>query len=489
VYEDEEGIYWISTMGGGINRFDPRTEKFQAYTLEDGLSNNVTYATLEDRLGNFWIPTNWGLSRFNRLDTSFINYDVKDGLQGNEFNGNASYVAEDGEIFIGGMNGFNAFYPEDIKKNKRIPEIAITAFRIFNEIQSRTILDGDTIQLAYHDNFFSFEFSALDFTNPSKNKYKFKLEGYDMDWNYRDASRRIAEYANVSPGTYTFIVQASNNDGVWNEDGLSITITIIPPWWATWTFRIFFAIFIIGITWYLISMRMSQLKARHEADRKMLQIEKQLFDIEQRALRLQMNPHFIFNSLNAIQSFVIANDTDKAIHYLAKFSQLMRLILSNSRESHIPLKDELKSLIYFMDIERLRFDNKFEYEINKDPAIDDEFIAIPPMIIQPYVENAILHGLIHQSKKGKLKIDLSLRKDIVFCAIEDNGIGRKEAMKIREASGIKRKSKGMMITKERLDLLNKQYKDKYSVKIIDLKDPEGRASGTRVEIEMVCIEL
>jgi len=489
IYEDDVGIYWIATMGGGLNRFDLSTEKFTSFTMKDGLPNNVTYGTLEDQDGNFWIPTNWGLSKFNRMDSTFINYDVQDGLQGNEFNGNASIISEDGEIFVGGMNGFNVFHPEDIKKNTKIPKIAITAFNIFNQKLPISINDGDTIFLNHNDNFFSIEFTALDFTNPSKNKYRFKLGNYDINWVLRDANRRIAEYATVSPGTYTFQLQASNNDGVWNTSGFALTIVISPPWWETWTFRIAFAIFIILTAWYLIYIRIKNIKAKHKIDKKMLQIEKQLFDIEQKALRLQMNPHFIFNSLNAIQSFVIANDTDKAIHYLAKFSQLMRLILSNSRESHVPLKDELKSLIYFMDIERLRFDNKFDYKLDEDPAIDEEFMAIPPMIIQPYVENAILHGLIHQSKKGRISIEFKLKKDTIFCVIEDNGIGREEAMKIREASGIKRKSKGMLITKERIDLLNKQYKDKYAVRIIDLKDSKGEPLGTRVEITLVYIDL
>ena len=137
-----------------------------------------------------------------------------------------------------------------------------------------------------------------------------------------------------------------------------------------------------------------------------------------------------------------------------------------------------------MDIEKLRFDDKFDYTIYVDPKIDNEFMAIPPMIIQPFVENAILHGLIHSSEKGHLQIDFILKKDTIFCSIEDNGIGRAKALKIRESSGIKRKSRGMIITKERIDLLNKQNKDKYSIIVIDLKDDQGNAKGTRVEIKM-----
>ncbi len=485
VYQDKKGSYWIGTMGGGLNLYDPGKEHFKAFTEINGLPNNVVYCTLEDDSGNLWISTNWGLSKFIVEDTVFINYDVKDGLQSNEFNSPAYHKAQDGEMFFGGMNGLNSFYPEEIGYNDEPPEVVITSFKKFNEVQPVNIANNDTITLDHRDNFFSFEFSALDYSNPSKNKYEFMLKNYDKKWIFRNADRRIAEYANVSPGIYEFHVKASNNDGVWNEEGIKFTIIIPPPWWSTWSFRIIFTLFVIIVVWSLVYRRIKVIRKKHKVEKRVLEIEKQLFDIEQRALRLQMNPHFIFNSLNAIQSFVIANDTDKAIHYLSKFSQLMRLILSNSRESIIPVKDEVKALTYFMDIERLRFDDKFEYFINIDPRIDEEFMAIPPMILQPYVENAILHGLIHSPHKGMLKIDMTLEKDTIYCIIEDNGIGREEAQKIREISGIKRKSRGMMITRERLELLNKQHKDKYSIKVVDLINEFGKGTGTRVEIRLI----
>ncbi len=227
------------------------------------------------------------------------------------------------------------------------------------------------------------------------------------------------------------------------------------------------------------------MKRKHEVEKKVLAIEKELFDIQQKALQLQMNPHFIFNSLNAIQSFVIASNTDKAIHYLSKFSQLMRLILSNSRETSIPVKDELTALKHYMDIERLRFDNKFDYELEIDNNIDQEFMEIPPMIIQPFVENAIIHGLVHSPDQGHIKISLQLQKNFIFCTIEDNGIGRKKAQEIRDASGIIRRSRGMLITRERLEILNKQNKEKFSVQVTDLHNDSNMPSGTRVDINIL----
>ncbi len=488
IYEDSRGRYWIGTMGGGLNRFDPETETFIQYTENDGMPNNVVYITLEDANGNLWLTTNWGLSKFDPETEEFVNYDVSDGLQGNEFNGGAWFLADNGEMFFGGMDGFNSFFPDEIVSNEIPPRLVITYFKKLNRELLRSFDDGDTITLNYDDNFFSIGFSALDYSNPSKNKYRYKLENYDEDWIFRDADRRYAEYTRVKPGAYIFRVIGSNNDGVWNEEGISLHIHILPPWWETMLFRILSALFIITAFWLFVYWRIRAVKKKHRVEKRMLEIERQLFDVQQKALQLQMNPHFIFNSLNAIQSFVISNDTDKAIHYLSKFSQLMRLVLANSREISIPVKDELKAVIHYLDIERLRFDNKFDYRLEIDKNIDQDFMEIPPMILQPFVENAILHGLIHSERPGMINIEMKLEEEFIFCSIQDNGIGREKAREIRDASGLKKESRGMLITRERLEILNKQGRDKFAVKVIDLIEKDGTPAGTRVEINIFYID-
>jgi ligand-binding sensor domain-containing protein len=484
VMEDSRGRFWLGTRGGGLVGFNPATKEFIQFDESDGLADNLVYGLVEDHQGHLWITTNRGLSRFNPVDYTFTNYDVNDGLQSNEFNLNALLVASDGEIFVGGMNGFNCFYPDEIHQNPNPPRILITAFRKFNIVQPFRPKNGDEIRLRYDDNFFSFEFAALDFRSPLKNKYRYKLENYDQTWIERSADKRYAEYSKVKPGRYVFRITGTNSDGYWNEEGANITIIIQPPWWSSWWFRISALLIFISLVYLVIQLRLMALHRKHEREKEWLSLEKKMFELEQKALQLQMNPHFLFNSLNSIQSFVVNNDINNAIHYLSKFSQLMRKILSNSAESMITLRDEVQALELYLDIEKLRFMDKFEYEINMDPEIDDEFLELPPMILQPYVENAIIHGLMHSPKKGKLTISISLRGNDVLCVVQDDGIGRDKAGEIRRQSDIRRRSRGMLITGERLAILNQYSEQRYEVKVIDLKDDNGQATGTRVEITL-----
>jgi ligand-binding sensor domain-containing protein/two-component sensor histidine kinase len=257
IYEDYQGTLWLGTYGGGLNRFDPHTGKFYKY-MQDGSLSGVVYGILEDNDHNLWISSDNGLLRFTPSASAFINYDLHDGLQSMEFSGGAYYKSSSGEMFFGGINGFNLFYPDSIKVNTHVPPVVISAFRIFNKV-----VDGETdeIILTNKENFFSFEFAALDYTNPEQNRYAYKLEGFDDDWHYVDASRRLANYTNLDPGDYVFRVRGSNNDGVWNEKGAEVKITILPPFYRTWWF-IFLAVVLIGGTLtYFIANRISNLLA------------------------------------------------------------------------------------------------------------------------------------------------------------------------------------------------------------------------------------
>ena len=273
IYEDLLGNLWIGTWGGGLNKFNPKTGAFKYYTSKDGLSSDALYGILADENGNLWISSNKGLSRFNPHNNSFKNFTASDGLQGNEFNGGAYFKNKDGEMFFGGINGLNSFYPQNIKDNDYIPQVIITSFQKFNqEVKlDKPISEIKDIKLTYQDYVFSFEFASLDFAAPQKNKYAYKMEGLDKDWIFTSSDKRFASYTTLKPGNYTFRVKGTNSDGLWNEEGASINILIAPPYWRTWWFNmlISFLVIVFGFIFYknrLKNIRMKvELKTAHNA--------------------------------------------------------------------------------------------------------------------------------------------------------------------------------------------------------------------------------
>ncbi|MBI3194825.1 MAG: hypothetical protein HYZ34_10230, partial [Ignavibacteriae bacterium] len=234
IAEDSKHQMWVGTFGDGVFIFSNDGETPKHFTEKEGLPNNVCYGMLEDENGNFWLSTNRGISKLNFTTQQFRNYDVNDGLQSNEFNRNAFWKERDGRLYFGGVNGYNEFVPENIKDNPYAPPVVITAFRKFNELVKfeTPIQFMKELTLSHEENFFSFEFAALDFTEQSKNRYKYMLEGFDEHW-VQAGTQRMANYTNVDPGEYVFHVRGSNNDGVWNEEGASIRVLIPPPFWKT----------------------------------------------------------------------------------------------------------------------------------------------------------------------------------------------------------------------------------------------------------------
>ena len=233
---------WVGTAGGGLNRLNVDSGTFVHFTERDGLPNDVVYGVLADSSGRLWLSTNKGLSRFDPATRQFRNYDANDGLQSNEFNSGAAFRNRSGELFFGGIYGFNYFRPEEIRDNPTIPEVAITGFRRGNRYETvrdsgtvlrTTISETDTLRLSYRDAVLTFEFAALEYSAPAKNRYAYRMIGFNDEW-FESGSVRAATFTNLPPGHYTFQVRASNNDGIWNERGTSLTLDILPPWWRTW---------------------------------------------------------------------------------------------------------------------------------------------------------------------------------------------------------------------------------------------------------------
>jgi signal transduction histidine kinase/frataxin-like iron-binding protein CyaY len=248
---------WIGTRGSGLNRMDIQSGKCSSYTERDGLPNNVIYGILPDDAGNLWMSTNKGLSCLNVQKQTFRNFDYKDGLQSNEFNRRAYCRTRDGCLFFGGVNGFNYFYPRDIVGNTVVPQVVVTAVKKHNQSVPEAIYVPQGLTLPYRENFVSFEFASMDFTNPQKNEYQYKLEGFDKNWIHSGTVHN-ATYTNLDPGTYTFMVKGSNSDGIWNEKGTAVQLTILPPWYGTWWFRTAMALAFLSAVYGFYSYRLSQ---------------------------------------------------------------------------------------------------------------------------------------------------------------------------------------------------------------------------------------
>ncbi len=271
IHEDSQGNLWIATWGGGLNLYDPAADQFNVYQQKDGLGSNILLGVLEESPGILWLSSDKGLTRFDTVNKTFRIYNIYDGLQGNEFSPGACIRTTDGDFYFGGLNGLNRFKPESIKESSFLPKIALTKFKVFDR-EIPLSVDGknnEKITLSYRDNYFSLEYSALDYMSPEKTKYAYKLEGFDNDWIYAD-TRRFASYTNLDGGSYTFRVKATNSEGLWEEEGLKLQIVIeAPPWKSWWAYCSYLLLLVFAI-WALMrysSNRSAQLvEARAAAE-------------------------------------------------------------------------------------------------------------------------------------------------------------------------------------------------------------------------------
>lgn len=470
----EGDMLWIGSDNGLI-LYDPKGKKISQWTSADGLPNDVVYAVVQDGNNKLWLSTNNGLSCFDPRSAKFKNYDAGYGLQGMEFNTACCYRDPQGQLYFGGVNGFSVFDPSAISANTYTPDVKITSVRIFEDELKPAISFPflKQVELNHDQNFITINFTALNYSHTEKNSYAYMLTGVDEDW-INSGNRNFASYTQLPPGRYQFRVKAANSDDKWNNNVTTLQINILPPFWLTWWFKLA-ALLLLALGIMLLWKTKAQ-EIRKE-ERLKAEFNKKIASAETAALRAQMNPHFIFNTLNSINSYIMDNNPRVASDYLTKFARLIRIILDNSKNESIPLSKEIETLKLYLLMEGIRFNYKFDHEIRIGSTVDADNIRIPPMIIQPYVENAIWHGLLHKSEKGKVSVSMDMRsEEILEVRITDNGIGRERAMELKSKTSNQNKSYGIRITRDRL-LMNNELND---VQVLDELDGQGDAAGTTV---------
>jgi len=487
ITKGNDGKLYIGSYHNGVMTFDVNSKTFNVFkNAKDGISP-IAYSVLFDKEDNAWVSSNIGIWTYNKHTQTISTYNVSDGLQGNDFTMNGAIRGDYGMMYFGGFNGFTMFNPLNINQEKTEPKLIVYNVHTALGNDMMNIRNNDTLHLRYDENSFIINFSAYNLFKINKINYRFKLDGYDKQWTDIGSTVHNAEYRNLPAGIYTFILMAANEANIQNNTPFHLTIEVRPKWYDTVNFKVVAGFFVLLLAFLIVFIRIRKEHRKIAHAKQINELERKMFQLKGRALQMQMNPHFLYNTLNSIQSFILTNDTIKASMYLSSFAKLMRRILNNAAREKILLSEELESIRLYLDLEKLRLNDRFDYEIIVDKDIPINKVEIASMLLQPFVENAVIHGLAYRATDGILKIEVkSLNKNEILFVIEDNGIGRVKAAQIRRELGKTEKSHATSITKQRLEILNEVSKGEYSVQIIDLYDDEGNACGTRVEIKMCC---
>lgn len=517
LFTDSKKRLWAGSYLDGVFCYEPSANNLRQYTTVNGLAHNNNYCFAEDKngniyagsvngisiihtngtvtvinkksgllnerctglmhdeKGNIWIGNENCIIRFNPESKQFQYFDHKAGINYYAFRNNAVFNFNHQTIWWGTSNGICFFDPTQLNNLNKALDVSIYQAN-WQDVQ-QTFSKETAIKLPWRSNSITLYYTSPDYTGSGNILFQYRLAGSDKNWS-EPTTQRSVRYSALSPGNYVFSVKASSDGVKWIEGKYQVRITIVPPFWrSTW--------FIAGSLLLLAAVFFIAVKYRETSFKKKMAekaaVDRQIAQIEMQALRAQMNPHFMFNSLNSINNFILKNDPDNASGYLTKFSRLMRLILDNSRSEWVMLESELKALELYIELESVRFDNSFTYHISVEPGVGIETVIVPPLLIQPYVENAIWHGLLHRKiPGGKLNISLWKEFDLLHIEIDDNGIGREEAKRLKSKMAIKQKSHGMKITAERIAIVNKVYNVDARVTITDLKNENNDTTGTKV---------
>jgi len=448
--------YLFATLGYGLVFWDLENDPIVVTRSEGLLSNNVEQIFIDDK-EHIYLSTKAGLCKlwFDDNDSLHVkNYTTFHGLPSNEVNDVAEW---NDTIYLATGKGI-AMLTEDLEvapKHQVLLEDVLMA-------GDSSLVDLDNISLAYNDNNLSIHYKTIDYTMKSKIDYRYRLN--EGPWTVTRST--FASFSALQPDTYLYEVQSKNRDDIWSES-TTLSFTIDLPWWKTWWCYFLSFCLLILLGFYIYKRRISFLKNK-------IKVEREIRELERSALQAQMNPHFIFNCLNSIQRFIMDNDKENAMEYLAKFATLIRQSLNASNEKKISLDQEILMLQNYLDLEKLRFKKKFDYKIIVDEAVVPEEISIPPLLVQPYVENAIIHGMQGLEVGGLIEIHINkINPNRIEICIRDNGKAKSYGIKNPE-----HKSLGMSITSRRLAHNNQLADDSILI------EPSYSEEGAEVVITM-----
>jgi ligand-binding sensor domain-containing protein len=481
---DSAGDAWVSTMGGGINRVTLNADGtflFRYFTTSDGLPSAFVYELEIGNDGRIWAGTREGLAVIDPVTEGIMAYNATDGL-GFNARGGALHQLRSGEILSGGRGGFHFAHVDSLELNSQVPRPYLYQLETADGTSLLSFIDQVQVSIGPSDNFFTVTWGAIAFDETPKTRYAYKLEGFDDDWVIA-GDRTFARYAKLPGGDYVFRLKAANDQGQWSDELAMLHVHIVPPFTRTIWFYLLVAAAVLALLYAFYRIRVR--RVRRESELK-AQFDRELAQVEMHALRAQMNPHFLFNSLNSINRFIVKNDSKAASKYLTRFSRLIRLILDNSKSNKVTLANELEAIRLYVELESLRFDDKFSFELEVADNVEPENVEIDSMILQPYIENAIWHGLMHKDGHGTLHVSISRNHTALTCVVEDDGVGRAKAAELKSKSAVKEKSYGMKITSDRLRMLNNENQAGASVEVTDLVNASGEPSGTRVKINLPC---
>ncbi|MHB1279029.1 MAG: sensor histidine kinase [Bacteroidia bacterium] len=463
-----KGIIWFGTIENGLVALNAQGQVVRTIGLKEGLPSLTICGIVEDDSSQLWVSTASAISRirFESDSVGIRSFDVLDGLPVEGFNYRAAVNGPQKNLFFTSKRGLVYFQPHHVQTTKKEAQLLIRKCLVSEtDYTIENILDP-VIELIPGNNSFSLEPALTDYGNPDKNRFYYQLSGIDAGWKNSSGKHPFIHYSSLPPGHYVLHVRAENPDGQSAMNELMIPVHVQPFFWQKAGFKLMVGGLVIALISLMIFLAINRLRLRRH-----------LLKSEISSLRLQMNPHFIFNSLNSIQDYIFHNEKQLAASYLARFARLIRSIMENAGKNSISLREEVAFLNLYLELESLRFSH-FDYSIVIDPDIDAEEYSIPPMLLQPLVENALKHGLSGKQTDLRLVLKFEKRGEGILCSIADNGIGMEQSRKKDS-----HQSMGLHVVKERLLVLNQLQGTKYALLIPKL-NTHFPGMGTVITLEL-----